>query len=344
VRPLRLLLLGSLPPPAGGTTLLFQQLATRLCARSDVDARVVDTGSRGLAARAIAVIRVALGASRADVISLHASPPGIARAGPLLLRARAPVVIRIFGGSIDLELEQGDAHVRDRLELVLRNAPLVLVETDQVAEWLREHRPAVRVAIQRNSREIPAAAPAPSSGARHFVFVGEVTSAKGAKVLAEAMTLLAGRRITLDVIGRCPEPDARALLEASPGVRIRGEIAQGEIPALVARAEALVLPTLHPAEGHPGAVLEAFASARAVIATNHRAIPELVRPEREGLLVAPGDAPALAAALLRVADDTALAARMGSAAFERSREFDASVWADRFVERCRALAPSRRSE
>ena len=337
MKPLRLLLLGSLPPPAGGTTLLFAQLVARLRVRPDIELRVVDTGARGLGARALGFARAAAGLAWADVVSLHASPPGIARAGPLLLRGGRSVVVRVFGGSLDLELADSKLPYRERLERTLAGAARVLVETDQVASWLRANRPELRVAIQRNSRVLPPTPPAAPPGRRRFVFLGQVSEAKGVRELAAAMRSAAASGATLDAYGAVIDEAARAELAAAPCVRVHPEVANERVPALLTAADALVLPTKHFAEGHPGAILEAFAAGRTVIATRHRAIPELVEHERTGLLVPAGDSRALAEAIVRLAGDSALAARLGAAAFARAREFDAAVWADAFVARCREV-------
>ena len=80
-------------------------------------------------------------------------------------------------------------------------------------------------------------------------------------------------------------------------------------------ATVLVLPSWP--EGLGRVVIEAFARGRAVVATDAGGIPDLVRHEREGLLVPPADVPALAAALARVLTDRELAERLGSAARAR---------------------------
>ena len=62
------------------------------------------------------------------------------------------------------------------------------------------------------------------------------------------------------------------------------------------------------------AVLEPMALGRPVIATRMGGIPEQVRDGHEGILVPPADPQALAAALRILAEDAALASRMGEAA------------------------------
>jgi glycosyltransferase involved in cell wall biosynthesis len=58
-----------------------------------------------------------------------------------------------------------------------------------------------------------------------------------------------------------------------------------------------------------------------VVATDIAGYREVVRDGLDGLLVPPGDAAALAAALARVLDDPALAARLASAGEGRAAAF-----------------------
>jgi glycosyltransferase involved in cell wall biosynthesis len=67
-------------------------------------------------------------------------------------------------------------------------------------------------------------------------------------------------------------------------------------------------------EASPNAVLEAMAAALPIVTTRVGGIPEVIQHEDNGLLVAASDEAALAAAILRLLEDTALAARLGASA------------------------------
>jgi glycosyltransferase involved in cell wall biosynthesis len=70
-------------------------------------------------------------------------------------------------------------------------------------------------------------------------------------------------------------------------------------------------------------ILEALASRLPVIASAISGIPEVVHHERTGLLVQPGDVPALAAAIERLLEDPNLRGRLGEAGRELvMREFE----------------------
>lgn len=87
------------------------------------------------------------------------------------------------------------------------------------------------------------------------------------------------------------------------------------------RSDVLVLPSQ--SEGQPLSVLEAFGSGMPVIATNVGAIPEIVVPERNGILIKPGDVKELADAMERMTLDRASLESMG--------RFNRSIYLQRFT-------------
>lgn len=82
--------------------------------------------------------------------------------------------------------------------------------------------------------------------------------------------------------------------------------------------DVFILPSL--SEGFSNAVLEAMAAGVPVIATSVGGNGEAVIPEKTGLLVAPADSDAIAAAVLRLYHSPSLAAAMGTAARQRAQE------------------------
>ncbi len=99
------------------------------------------------------------------------------------------------------------------------------------------------------------------------------------------------------------------------------------------------------ADTSPLAILEAFATARPVVATRVGGIPELVEEGRNGLLVEPDDASGFAAALRTILTSPEDAARLGAEGLAGvPGRFDldhvASVWLDWYAE----LADSSRRE
>ncbi|MBI3997411.1 MAG: glycosyltransferase family 4 protein [Armatimonadetes bacterium] len=93
-----------------------------------------------------------------------------------------------------------------------------------------------------------------------------------------------------------------------------------DVRRLLAASDIFVLPSRW--EGLPFAVIEAMMAGLPVVAARVGGLPELIEDGVTGLLVPPGDPPALAAALRRLIVDPALRRQMGSAGREKAlREF-----------------------
>ena len=83
-----------------------------------------------------------------------------------------------------------------------------------------------------------------------------------------------------------------------------------EVVAALDASTLLVLPSR--SEGMGRVLVEAACRARAVVGTRVGGIPDVVQDGETGVLVEPGDAQALAGALVRVLADRELAERLGA--------------------------------
>jgi glycosyltransferase involved in cell wall biosynthesis len=91
-----------------------------------------------------------------------------------------------------------------------------------------------------------------------------------------------------------------------------------DLPRIYADLDVLAV-TSHN-EGTPVSAIEAMAAGCPVVATHVGGLPDLIRDGETGYLVPPGDAPALAAAVLRVLREPETAQRLGKAARMAARE------------------------
>ena len=160
-----------------------------------------------------------------------------------------------------------------------------------------------------------------------MVFVGRLAAVKGVRVLLDALAEVRRTRpgATLTLVGDGPERAGieahAAALELSEAVRFTGYLTQDEVAAELAAADLFVLPSF--AEGVPVVLMEAMATGLPVIATRIAGIPELVEEGVSGLLVPPGDAVALAAAIGELLADPDRRAAMGRAGRAKvAAEFD----------------------
>jgi glycosyltransferase involved in cell wall biosynthesis len=135
--------------------------------------------------------------------------------------------------------------------------------------------------------------------------VGRLELEKGHPTLLEAWPLVLERcpGAYLLIVGEGSRQDALREIAHQHGVE-RHVIFTGrrdDIPAVTAALDVAVLPSYREAQGLT--VLEAMAMSRPVVASNVGGIPEMIEDGVSGLLVPPQDAPALAAAILRLLRD-----------------------------------------
>jgi glycosyltransferase involved in cell wall biosynthesis len=167
--------------------------------------------------------------------------------------------------------------------------------------------------------------------------IGRLCDVKGQRELIAALPKLARTDVTLLLVGEDLEAGGayrtaleRQARELGIGDRVRFLGRRDDVPALLAAADALVLPSS--IEGLPLVVLEAMAAGRPVVATSVGGTPEAVVDGETGLLVPPGDIEALAHAIDALLGDPELARRLGEAGGRRVRErFDADAAAQRVL-------------
>ena len=151
-----------------------------------------------------------------------------------------------------------------------------------------------------------------------ILFVGGDFQRKGGPVLLEAMrNANLATRCELHLVTQAEVP-------AQPNVFVHHGLQanSAQLLRLYGEADVFVLPTL--ADCLAVVLMEATAAGLPVITTDVGALAEAVRPGESGILVDPGDAHALAAALTTLVDDASLRRRMGRAGHALARDkFDA---------------------
>ena len=248
------------------------------------------------------------------IVHAHLSFGGsFVREGALMAIVRArgfPVVVTLHGSDF-LEFLAGHPRLVRR---VLGAADRIVVLSDEV----RRRLPAAlnaRAVVVPNPVVVPHPAPPPAGEAPPVVlFAGEVALRKGVDVLLQAwpqvLASVPGARLM--VAGPPGQVDAVAPVEM-PGVQWLGAVGNGEVRRLLCASRAAVLPSRR--EAMPVFLLEAMAAARPVVTTAVGAIPETVGAG--GLVVAPGDPDALAAALVDLLTHPEVATRLGVRGRER---------------------------
>ena len=164
----------------------------------------------------------------------------------------------------------------------------------------------------------PAADVTPEPG--RVTFVGRLSPEKNPDLLLDAVNGL--QDVTLIMAGDGP---MRADIEAAAirrGVRVEflGKIPHADLPALLRRSTAFVLPSAY--EGNPKALLEAMACGVPVIGTRVRGIREVIVDGENGLLCDPTSI-SIRSAIQRVLMDPQLRARVATGGVDYVRRTSA---------------------
>ena len=269
--------------------------------------------------------------SGADVLHGHGAKGG-AYARLALTRKRAVRAYTPHGGSLHYTNDTlaGTLHLAAE-RLLMPRTDLFLFESAYSLDLFRRKigEPGARAGVVHNGVSRSEFEPVTlQSDATNLVYIGEFRQLKGVDILIDAIAKLhrAGRPVTATLVGYGPEQTKFA----AQAQRLGLEQAVRFMPAMPARqAQALgrimVVPSR--AESLPYVVLEAAASAKALIATRVGGIPEIYGPLTNAL-IPPEDAGALAAAIAYSLDnpvDAADVAKKVSARVADSFSLDAMV-------------------
>ncbi|MDB4944781.1 MAG: glycosyltransferase [Labilithrix sp.] len=256
---------------------------------------------------------------------LHAHflvPQGLVAA---LTRTRVPLVVSVHGSDLHA---LGSPFARLLQRAVARRAAVITVNSEATARELAARVPGA----ERRTRLLPMGfAPgifhAPPDGEprdRTVVFAGRLSRQKGADVLVEAFPRVLARvpEARLLVNGDGPEATALAARARALGIGARIRFApaasQEELAARFRASAVTVLPSRSDASGTEGqglVAIEAMACGCPVVVSRSGGLAALVDDGARGLAVDPGDAEALARAIVATLEDGAAArARAGRAA------------------------------
>lgn len=223
----------------------------------------------------------------ADLVHAHWLP-----AGAIASRSGKPFVVTLHGSDVELA-----RRVPRLAAAVLRRARAVICVSSALADEARRFG-VKEPRVIPNGVEIPATV-GEEAEPPEVLFAGRLSREKGIEDLVAVADGL-----PLVVAGDGP---LRHLVPAGLGM-----IPHAELEGLYARAALIVCPSRR--EGFGVACAEAMAYGRPAVASAVGGLLDLVVDGETGLLVEPGDRPALRAAIDRLLGDRELRARLGAAA------------------------------
>jgi glycosyltransferase involved in cell wall biosynthesis len=258
---------------------------------------------------------------------------------PLLLEVNAPLAEeRAVHGALTLR-----ALARWAERHVWRNADMVLPVSHALAAHIRAAGvPDSRITVIPNGAHLDAR---PGEGERDALradlgltgkvvvgFVGFVRPWHGLERVLDAFAAADRSDLHLLVVGTGPavaDLESRAAaLGLTESLTVTGAVSHAAVTAYLAVFDVALQPDVTP-YASPLKLVEYMAAGCAIVAPDRANVRELVAPDDSALLVPPGDAAALGAAIRRLASDPGLRARLGAAArrtlAERGQTWDGNA-------------------
>ncbi|MBE3073335.1 MAG: glycosyltransferase family 4 protein [Actinobacteria bacterium] len=205
----------------------------------------------------------------------------------------------------------------------LRLASRIVANSHSTRDWIGESSRAVmlKTVVVYNGVDSPSTLIAPAqlagSADRHLVVVGRIAKRKGQDVAIKALHLLRlrGYSVDLTLVGDVfPGYEEERVLLASlaDGLGLVDCIHfagfSEEVAAYLQAADIVLVPSR--VEPFGNVAVDAQMAGKPVVASNVQGLPEIVEHGRTGLLVAPDDPAALAAAVARLLDEPGLAGQL----------------------------------
>ena len=355
-RPLKILMLGYLPPPVGGVRVLFHQLVGEIGKVPGIHVKVIPlTGrSRGTLSRAAGLAaagwRVLFNLPTCDLVSLQPTNTALAVLGPWIFLwsriLRRPLLVRKFGGGFTEIYGRWPRLLRFLLRHTVFRAELCLFET---ASQCRAFAPICR-RVERfpNSRPVPPdPAPPPASPPFRLLFIGHIRGIKGVESVYRLAAALPPEAFSCHLYGPMGFDITPAMMsewESESPARYGGVLTREMVFRTMESSHLLLMPA-DPApgtavEGHPGVILEALALGLPVAATRVGGIGEILDASC-GILVDPGDETGLLEAIRVLAEDPEHYQRLRHGARARAASYDSEKWTRTFISFCRELIRDR---
>ncbi len=284
-----------------------------------------------LLCEALAVRRL-LRTHRPDVLHVHwIVPQGVVA---LLVARRVPWLVTTLGG--DVYALTDPLSRRLKRAVLTRAAAVTTMNVEMRQRLLDLGAPEGGTYVLPMGADVDGVRSTGAGIMRHpgrILFVGRLVEKKGLAVLLEALRELPDGW-SLDVIGDGPLRRPLQARAAGMPVRFLGQATKEDLARAYAGCDLLVAPSVPAASGDqdglPVALLEAMAAGCPVVVSRLAGIDEAVVDGETGLLVAPGEPAALAAALARLLEDDALRARLGAAASARAEDYSVASLGRRY--------------
>ena len=231
---------------------------------------------------------------------------------PYLLNMRGGGFIKFFHGCTEKQ--------RRKIVRTLRQADLLLVQSDEWAEYYRSLHQDIKIAVLPNYVQIPDVAELSDSARKKAIlYLGHLKKSKGVALLLEAWQQLHPEIPEWELWLAGPDREGfadtvSAVVCRRHRISFHGAVQGEQKEKMLQQASIFVLPS--EAEGLPNSMLEAMAYRIPVIVTPVGAVPGIITDRENGLMIEIGSLQQLQNAITQLAGSPETRMRLGSAGFD----------------------------
>ncbi|MGH9931111.1 MAG: glycosyltransferase family 4 protein [Pyrinomonadaceae bacterium] len=245
----------------------------------------------------------------------------------LLRRARKPYVLTLHGGNLPAFAKRWPGRVRR----LLQSAEVVTTPSGFLLQCMTPYRSGLR--LQFNPIDLGVYRFHPRRGPQpKLIWLRAFHTCYNPALAAGVVAQLAKDipEVTLEMYGHDKGDGSMgavrqlvAALDLSERIKIPGGVPKPEVPERLGACDIFL--NTSDVDNTPISVLEAMACGLCIVSTNVGGMPYLVEDEEDGLLVPPGNAEAMAAAVRRILSEPGLAERLSTNARKKAERFDWSL-------------------
>ncbi len=292
--------------------------------------------------------------NRPDVAHIHLpGGTGLAKASLFVAVSRlrkVPTISHLHFWPSELSLF-GSRRAEKWMVKLLGWSDAIVTVSDELAAYLRPLLPPHKlIKVMPNCVELDSWLSLeklpPRQDKLQLLFVGTVGKRKGVFELVQAFAASEARATTELVVmggdGGDGELDRlRNLaeqLQVTKRCQILGPVYGEEKKQIFMNSDIFLLPSY--AEGQPVTILEAMAAGLPIISTKVGAIPDVVQDGTSGLIIEPGDIPALTRAIDQLVSDHALRRQMEQSSRQRAYQYDVKPYLEQLHDLYTHVAPT----
>lgn len=271
----------------------------------------------------ILILRLPFLIRKYDVVSIHSTPDMNLTIGPILAKTakifKKKVVYHFFGGNFYEQYKSAPKFIRSAVDNSTFRSDHVFFETKQLIRAF-SHMDRSNLVWLPNSRDNNLDKLPDRSYNKKYVFISRVIKEKGIDIILEAFEKL-DDTYTISIYGPIPKSQYTIKELTKRNCFYKGVLSEEEVLDVLMENDVLLLPTYFDGEGYPGIIIEALSVGMPVIASDWKAINEIISSGHNGLLCTPKDSASLLKQILELNKEKYL--QLSKNAWESFEGFDA---------------------